>query len=62
MIHSMWVLGLLGLHPNKARVYALPADARGRLNTAFMTCAYAGGSAGSGCGPGAEPAGRASVH
>jgi predicted MFS family arabinose efflux permease len=36
-----------GMAANKARVYALPADARGRLNTAFMTCAYAGGSAGS---------------
>jgi predicted MFS family arabinose efflux permease len=36
-----------GMTANKARVYALRADARGRLNTAFMTCAYAGGSAGS---------------
>jgi predicted MFS family arabinose efflux permease len=36
-----------GMAANKARVYALSAGARGRLNTAFMTCAYAGGSAGS---------------
>jgi predicted MFS family arabinose efflux permease len=36
-----------GMAANKARVYALRADARGRLNSAFMTCAYAGGSAGS---------------
>jgi hypothetical protein len=36
-----------GMAANKARVYALRPDARGRLNTAFMTCAYAGGSAGS---------------
>ena len=36
-----------GMTANKARVYALRSDARGRLNTAFMTCAYAGGSLGS---------------
>ena len=36
-----------GMTANKARVYALAADARGRLNTAFMACAYAGGTAGS---------------
>ena len=52
-----------GMAANKARVYALHSDARGRLNTAFMTCAYAGGSAarGSGCVPGAKPAGRVSA-
>jgi predicted MFS family arabinose efflux permease len=32
---------------NQARVYALRPEARGRLNTAYMTCAYLGGSAGS---------------
>jgi predicted MFS family arabinose efflux permease len=36
-----------GMAANKARVYAVRSDARGRLNTAFMGCAYAGGSAGS---------------
>ncbi|MEU1216573.1 MFS transporter [Streptomyces sp. NPDC005790] len=36
-----------GTVANQARVYALRADARGRLNTAYMTCAYLGGSAGS---------------
>ncbi|MGA4837992.1 MFS transporter [Streptomyces sp. G45] len=36
-----------GMVANQARVYALRADARGRLNTAYMTCAYLGGSAGS---------------
>jgi predicted MFS family arabinose efflux permease len=36
-----------GMTANKARVYALRSDARGRLNTAFMACAYTGGSAGS---------------
>ncbi|WP_243274266.1 MFS transporter [Streptomyces albus subsp. chlorinus] len=36
-----------GMVANKARVYALCADARSRLNTAYMTCAYLGGSAGS---------------
>ncbi|HUN37711.1 MAG TPA: MFS transporter [Trebonia sp.] len=39
-----------GMTANKARVYALRPDARGRLNTAFMTCAYAGGSLGSWAG------------
>ncbi|MFF5448681.1 MFS transporter [Streptomyces sp. NPDC012888] len=32
---------------NQARVYALRPDARSRLNTAYMTCAYLGGTAGS---------------
>ncbi|GAB2620567.1 MFS transporter [Streptomyces capparidis] len=36
-----------GAVANMARVYALRPDARSRLNTAYMTCAYAGGSAGS---------------
>ena len=36
-----------GMVANQARVYALRADARSRLNTAYMTCAYLGGSAGS---------------
>ncbi|MGW6917156.1 MFS transporter [Kitasatospora sp. NPDC054939] len=36
-----------GMVANQARVYALRADARSRLNTAYMMCAYLGGSAGS---------------
>ncbi|RAG80556.1 MFS transporter [Streptacidiphilus pinicola] len=36
-----------GMVANSARVYALRPDARGRLKTAYMTCAYTGGSAGS---------------
>ncbi|GAB2904792.1 MFS transporter [Streptomyces mayteni] len=36
-----------GMVANQARVYALRPDARGRLNTAYMTCAYLGGGAGS---------------
>lgn len=36
-----------GMVANQARVYALRPDARARLNTAYMTCAYLGGSAGS---------------
>jgi len=36
-----------GMVANQARIYALRPDARGRLNTAYMTCAYLGGSAGS---------------
>ncbi|MEU9305412.1 MFS transporter [Streptomyces sp. NPDC048269] len=36
-----------GMVANHARVYALRPDARSRLNTAYMTCAYLGGSAGS---------------
>ncbi|MEU8824601.1 MFS transporter [Streptomyces sp. NPDC048636] len=36
-----------GMVANQARVYAVRPDARSRLNTAYMTCAYLGGSAGS---------------
>jgi predicted MFS family arabinose efflux permease len=36
-----------GMVANQVRVYALRVDARNRLNTAYMTCAYLGGSAGS---------------
>ncbi|RFU84153.1 MFS transporter [Streptomyces triticagri] len=36
-----------GMIANTTRVYALRPDARSRLNTAFMTCAYLGGTAGS---------------
>ncbi|MEV7420130.1 MFS transporter [Streptomyces sp. NPDC089919] len=36
-----------GMVANQARVYALRPDARSRLNTAYMTCVYLGGSAGS---------------
>lgn len=36
-----------GTIANQARVLAVRADARSRLNTAYMTCAYLGGSAGS---------------
>jgi predicted MFS family arabinose efflux permease len=36
-----------GMVANQVRVYAVRADARSRLNTAYMTCAYLGGSAGS---------------
>lgn len=36
-----------GMVANQARVFAVRADARGRLNTAYMSCAYLGGSAGS---------------
>ncbi|MEU9011387.1 MFS transporter [Streptomyces sp. NPDC048479] len=36
-----------GMVANQARVYALRPDSRSRLNTAYMTCAYLGGSAGS---------------
>lgn len=36
-----------GMVANHARVYALRPDARSRLNTAYMTCAYLGGSVGS---------------
>ncbi len=46
-----------GMVANQARVFALRADARGRLNTAYMTCAFLGGSAGSWSG--AEVYGRA---
>ncbi|MFR9755037.1 MFS transporter [Streptomyces sp. TR06-5] len=36
-----------GMVANQARVYAVSSTARSRLNTAYMTCAYLGGSAGS---------------
>ncbi|MFC5663156.1 MFS transporter [Kitasatospora misakiensis] len=36
-----------GMIANKTRVYDLRADARGRLNTAYMTFGYLGGSVGS---------------
>ncbi|WP_437184472.1 MFS transporter [Streptomyces xanthophaeus] len=36
-----------GMVANLARVYAVRPDARSRLNTAYMTCAYLGGSGGS---------------
>jgi len=32
---------------NQARIFALPGDARARFNTAYMTCAFLGGSGGS---------------
>lgn len=36
-----------GMVANQVRVFAAPAAAHGRLNTAYMTCAYLGGSVGS---------------
>lgn len=36
-----------GMVAHQARVYALRPDARSRLNTAYMTCAYLGGTTGS---------------
>jgi predicted MFS family arabinose efflux permease len=36
-----------GMVANQARIFNLRPDARSRLNTAYMTCAYLGGSAGS---------------
>ncbi|MFD0475268.1 MFS transporter [Nonomuraea thailandensis] len=36
-----------GMVANQVRVYGLRAEARSRLTTAFMACAYAGGAAGS---------------
>ncbi|MEV6569531.1 MFS transporter [Streptomyces sp. NPDC051577] len=36
-----------GMVANQSRVFAVRPDARSRLNTAYMTCAYLGGSAGS---------------
>ncbi|MEV6290706.1 MFS transporter [Streptomyces sp. NPDC051896] len=36
-----------GMVANQVRVYALAASVRSRLNTAYMTCAYLGGSLGS---------------
>ncbi|CRK55867.1 Major facilitator superfamily [Alloactinosynnema sp. L-07] len=39
-----------GMVANLVRVYAIRPDARGRLNTAYMTCAYLGGTVGSWAG------------
>jgi predicted MFS family arabinose efflux permease len=39
-----------GMVANQARIFTLHPDARSRLNTAYMTCAYLGGSAGSSLG------------
>jgi predicted MFS family arabinose efflux permease len=36
-----------GQAANQARIFALRPDSRSRLNTAYMTCAFLGGSAGS---------------
>ncbi|QOV40449.1 MFS transporter [Streptomyces ferrugineus] len=36
-----------GMVANQVRIYDLGADVRSRLNTAYMTCAYLGGTAGS---------------
>jgi predicted MFS family arabinose efflux permease len=36
-----------GMVANQVRIYALGADVRSRLNTAYMTCVYLGGTAGS---------------
>ncbi|MGW2418676.1 MFS transporter [Streptomyces sp. NPDC001709] len=36
-----------GMVANQVRIYALAPDVRSRLNTAYMTCAYLGGSLGS---------------
>ncbi|WP_405593515.1 MFS transporter [Streptomyces sp. NBC_01092] len=36
-----------GMVANQVRIYGLGADARSRLNTAYMTCAYLGGTVGS---------------
>ena len=44
-------LGAQATHiANQARIYALRPEARSRLNTAYMVCFFAGGSAGSGLG------------
>ncbi|MES9541936.1 MFS transporter [Actinomadura sp. NPDC000600] len=36
-----------GMIANQARIFALRPDARSRINTAYMTCAFLGGSTGS---------------
>jgi predicted MFS family arabinose efflux permease len=36
-----------GMVANQVRIYALRPEVRSRLNTAYMTCAYFGGSMGS---------------
>lgn len=42
-----------GMVANSARVFALRPEARSRMNTAYMTCAFLGGSLGSWLGAGA---------
>nr|WP_244994218.1 MFS transporter [Actinomadura coerulea] len=42
-----------GMIANQARIFALRPDARSRVNTAYMTCAFLGGSTGSWLGAGA---------
>ncbi|MCX4545041.1 MFS transporter [Streptomyces sp. NBC_01565] len=42
-----------GMVANQVRIYALRPEVRSRLNTAYMTCAYVGGSLGSWAGTGA---------
>lgn len=39
-----------GMVANQYRVYSISPEARGRLNTAYMTCAYLGGALGSWAG------------
>ena len=39
-----------GMVANQARIWALRPEVYGRLNTAYMTCAYLGGAVGSGIG------------
>lgn len=39
-----------GMVANQVRIYAVRPEARSRVNTAYMTCAYLGGSAGSWAG------------
>ena len=39
-----------GMVANQARILSLRPEARGRVNTAYMTCAYLGGSLGSWAG------------
>ncbi|WP_084549690.1 MFS transporter [Actinomadura rifamycini] len=45
-----------GMVANQARIFALRPDARSRINTAYMTCAFLGGSAGSWLGARAHAA------
>ncbi|MET9836126.1 MFS transporter [Streptomyces sp. NPDC006385] len=42
-----------GMVANQVRIYDLGGDVRSRLNTAYMTCVYLGGTAGSWLGAGA---------
>lgn len=39
-----------GMVANQVRIFALSSEARSRLNTAYMTCAFIGGAAGSSLG------------